>query len=94
MENKQVLKLIDGTFLPSEAGKVLFELINRKINYHQMERFSNEERFGKDESNSRGRIEQLKDARRRLEEIIDYTSIKGLRLKIESSIDITFIKEN
>ena len=94
MENKHILKLIDGKFIPSEAREVLFDLISSKINYHQMEMFSNEERFGKDESNSESRIEQLKDVRRRLKEIIDYTSKKGLSLKIESFIDITFIKEN
>jgi hypothetical protein len=93
METKHVLKLIDGKFIPSEAGKVLFDLISRKINYHQMVRFSNEERFGKDESNSKSIIKQLKEERRRLEEIIDYTSKNGLDLKIEILIDIKFIKE-
>lgn len=93
MENKHILKLIEGKFMPSEAGKVLFELISRKISYHQMELFSNEERFGTDESNSKTRIEQLKDVRRRLEEIIDYSSKTGLNLKIESFIDITLLKE-
>ena len=93
MENKHILKLIEGKFIPSEAGKVLFELISRKISYHQMELFSNEERFGKDESNSKTRIEQLIDVRRRLEEIIDYSSKSGLKLEIESFIDITLLKE-
>jgi len=94
MENKHKLKLIDGKFKPSEAGSILFELISRKISYHQMEIFSNEERFGKDVSNSKKRIEQLKDVRKHLEEIIEYSSEKKLNLKIESFINITFIKEN
>lgn len=94
MKNRHNLKLIDGKFKPAEAGKVLFDLISRKINHHQMEIFSNEERFGKDLSNSKNRIEQLKELRRSLEEIINYTSEKGLNLKIESFIEITFIEEN
>lgn len=94
MENKHRLKLIEGKFMPSEAGKVLFDLISRKINYHNMEIFSNEERFGKDLSASKSRIEELKESRRCLEEIITYTSAKGLNLKIESFIEIILIEEN
>ena len=94
MESKHILKLIDGEFKPSEAGNILLDLINYKINYHQMELFSNEERFSKDLSNSKSRIEQLKKVRKCLEEIINYSSEKGMNVKIESFIDITFIEEN
>lgn len=91
MENKHRLKLIDGEFLPSDAGKVLFELLKSKINYHQMEKFSNEERYGSDLKNSMARVEQLKETVKKLEEIILYSSEKGINLKIESVIEITFL---
>ncbi len=94
MENKHVLKLIDGIFMPSDAGNVLFDLISRKINYHQIELFSNEERFGNDLSNSISRIKQLNDIKNSLHEIIAYASEKGMSLKIESRIHITCIEEN
>jgi hypothetical protein len=94
MENKHVLKLIDGIFMPSDAGNVLFDLISRKINYHQIELFSNEERFGNDLSNSISRIKQLNDVKNSLHEIIAYASEKGMSLKIESHIHITCIEEN
>jgi hypothetical protein len=94
MENKHVLKLIDGIFMPSDAGNVLFDLISRKINYHQIELFSNEERFGNDLSNSISRIKQLNDIKNSLHEIIAYASEKGMSLKIESYIHITCIEEN
>jgi hypothetical protein len=94
MENKHVLKLIDGIFMPSDAGNVLFDLISRKINYHQIELFSNEERFGIDLSNSISRIEQLNEIKNSLQEIIVYASEKGMSLKIDSLIHITCIEEN
>ena len=94
MENKHVLKLIDGLFMPSDAGNILFDLISRKINYHQIELFSNEERFGNDLSNSISRIEQLNEIKNSLHEIIVYASEKGMSLKIDSLIHITCIEEN
>ncbi len=91
MENKHILKLIDGKFTPSEAGKVLFELISRKINHHQMEIFSNEERFGKDLSNSKNRIDELRVTNDYLKNIIDSTSIKQELLQISCFIEINIL---
>lgn len=88
MNTKHNLKLIDGKFLPAEAGKVLFGLLSYKINYHQMELFSNEERFGKDLSNSIKRIKELKVVNSSLKKIIDLTSEKGQILKISCFIKI------
>jgi len=91
MQNNQRLKLIDGTFAPSEAGKILFELISRKINYHQMELFSNKERFSSDFSNSVKRIEELKHTQNVLKKIIDHANEKQQKLQIDSFIEIKII---
>lgn len=90
MNTKHNLKLIEGKFTPIEAGEVLFGLISYKINYHQMELFSNEERFGKDLSNSKKRIDELKTVHSSLKKIIDLTSKKGQILKINCVIEIQF----
>ena len=90
MNTKHNLKLIDGKFTPIEAGKVLFGLISYKMNYHQLELFSDEERFGKDLSNSKKRIEELKTVHSSLKKIIDLTSKKGQLLKINCVIEIHF----
>ena len=89
MNTKHNLKLIDGKFLPAEAGKVLFGLLSYKINYHQMELFSNEERFDKDLSNSIKRIEELKAVNSTLETILRLTSENKQLLKISCFIEIT-----
>ncbi len=92
MENIQQLTLIDGTFAPAEAGKVLSDLISRKINYHQLEMFSNEERFGKDISNSKKRIEALKITQTELRKIIEYAVEKQYQLQVNGFIEIKFLK--
>lgn len=94
MDNIHQLALIDGNFTPSEARKVILDLISSKINYHNMEAFSVKERFNGDVCHSEKRIEALKEARRCLEEVINYTSAKGLNLKIQSVIELTFIEKN
>ena len=53
-----------------------------------MELFSNEERFGKDLSNSIKRIKELKVVNNSLKKIIDLTSEKGQILKISCFIEI------
>jgi hypothetical protein len=92
MQTNHILKLIDGIFLPAEAGVILMELINHKIKYHQTELFSNEERFADDLSNSKKRIEELKCTKEYLKEIIDYTFDNKLQLQIGGCIEIKIIE--
>lgn len=94
MDNIHQLTLIDGKFTPSEARKVILGLIGSKINYHNLEAFSVKERFNGDVCYSEKRIEALKEAERCLEEIINYTSAKGLNLKVQSVIKLTFIEKS
>jgi hypothetical protein len=91
MKNKYTLKLVDGKFAPAQAGKVLMGLISYKINYHQMELFSNEEMFGKDISNSKKRIEELKSTNDSLKEIIRTISDKAKMVEVKGLIEITVL---
>ncbi|MDE3185464.1 MAG: hypothetical protein KGM16_18790 [Bacteroidota bacterium] len=59
-----------------------------------MEAFSIKERFNVDVSFSEQRIAELKEARGHLEDIINNALEKGLNLKVESFIRITFIEVN
>lgn len=93
MEKIQQLTLIDGTFAPTEARKLLSDIISRKINYHQLEMFSNEERFGKDISNSKKRIEALRATNEQLKMIIDDAIEKQYRLQVTSFIDIKYVED-
>lgn len=56
---KHTAKLIRGNFSKEKAKILLLEFLSHKINYHQMQKFSNEERFGKDIEHSEKRIKEL-----------------------------------
>ena len=55
------IKLIDGDFSQARAKTLLLELLQHKINFHKVEKFSNEFRFGEDREHSENRINQLLD---------------------------------
>jgi hypothetical protein len=83
-------KLIDGQFYPNEALHVLISLFNSKINYHQLESFSNHIRHGSDLSLSENRVQSLRDSIEGIKEVIKLAGENGKQLKIQSVVQITF----
>ncbi len=84
-------KLIDGIFTTDEARSVLFQLFEHKINFHNREIFSAQERFGISSTTSRKRVEELKAAKENIRQIlIDVGNEKAI-WKIESTIVINLI---
>ena len=53
MTENPEFKLIKGTFSPEQAKIILNSLINSKINFHNLEDFSNSIRFNSDDSYSK-----------------------------------------
>lgn len=92
MNKNHDFKLITGTFTASEAAQILFSLISNKINFHAMENFSSQERFGKDLPNSQRRIQALRKTQASLKKIFDVAEKKNLQLKIEGSVKITIVQ--
>jgi hypothetical protein len=88
MEKEYQFKLVEGQFAPSEAGKVLFSLINSKINYHNLEIFSNQIRFDEENPHSKIRIKTLSDASEYIKELIKEGSLQDMELKIDGVIKI------
>jgi len=88
MEKEYQFKLIEGQFSPSEAGTVLLALINSKINFHNLEIFSNKIRFDEENSHSKIRLDLLLEASEYIRDLIEEASSKDLELKIESVIQI------
>lgn len=86
------LKLIDGTFIPSEAEKIIVALISSKINHHSMEAFSIKERFSGDVSHLEKRIEELKSVNVSFKKLTKFATAKGLKLKIKSVVQVSFVK--
>ena len=92
MKDKQRFQLIDGTFTPSKAARVLLALVKSKIDYHSLEKLSNEERFGRDVSPSEKRLQELKQLKTTLKEFFDSTTDEKQNLKIDGWIEITFLR--
>ena len=92
MNKNYDFKLITGTFTATEASQILFNLISTKINFHHMENFSSQERFGKEMPYSQKRIQALRKARASLTKIFDVAEKKDLQLKIEGSVKITIVE--
>lgn len=90
MKNEQVFKLIDGVFTPEEAGKVLTALINSKINYHNLEDFSNHIRFNNDISQSKKRVVELNEAKEKIKNLLEVAEVNGVNLVVNSTIEISF----
>lgn len=94
MKKEYQFKLVEGKFAPSEAGKVLFSLINNKINYHNLEKFSSQIRFDENNSHSKVRIETLSEAAAYIKDLIDEAGLKNMELKIEGVIQIMLLPKS
>ena len=92
MKASQEFKLIKGTFSTDDAESVLLALLNHKIKYHQGLIFSNEERYGKDNSNSVRRIEELKGTRANLRAFLEEAKIQGFNIEIQGDVKLTLQK--
>lgn len=93
MENKLTIKLIEGNFLPNEAGKVLFSLINSKIDYHNLEHFSAQERSDGDLEHSKQRIEYLKNCNEKLSAFLKIAAQNQNYFEITGDIQIRMIEK-
>ena len=87
MKNLEI-KLIEGSFTPKEARKVLSTVINSKINYHKIELMSEHERNGFENSNSRKRVDYLTKANDDIIEIIHKAIGEGKNFEITGNITI------
>ena len=84
-----IINLIDGKFKSAEAKKILLTLLHDKIKYHELEVFSNQERFGTELVNSNQRIKELKQAILALEALLKNTQEADQDLIIKSTIEIS-----
>jgi hypothetical protein len=92
MKDTQHFQLIDGTFTPAEASRVLLSLVKSKIDYHNLEKLSNEERFGRDLAHSEKRLRDLAQLNTVLKELCASAAEAKQNLKISGWIDITFVQ--
>jgi len=88
-ENGLTFKLVEGEYAPIEAKKILLGLINSKINFHQLEHFSNEIRFNDKTSHSKQRVKALTTASEQILDLVANTN--NMQFKIEGNIQISLV---
>ncbi|MBP2834011.1 hypothetical protein J8281_17580 [Aquimarina sp. U1-2] len=92
-KKEQHVKLIEGTFTPSEAADILISMITKKINFHKLQRLSALEQYCDDATvHLDDRIAQLKRAEEETKELIVNARKEGYQLKINGSVEIELVK--
>lgn len=95
MENKTIkpttITLVDTEFCPEDAAKILLSLVNHKIQYHQVEVFSSEERFGVPSAHSLERLKALKIASEEISKWMKAAMHENKRVKVHSQIFIELV---
>ena len=82
-------QLVEGEFAAAEAKQILLGLINSKINFHQLEHFSNEVRFSQKPVHSKQRVTALNEAVKKITDMVETTA--NMQFKIEGNIQISLV---
>lgn len=88
----QSIKLIEGTFTPSEAADILNDIIAKKINFHKIQRLKINEGNHDDPCNhDNERLSELQASKDRLSDILKDVRINGKRMSIKANISIEVV---
>jgi len=85
------IKFIQGNFTPAEAADVLLSLLNDKIKFHTVKALNLRQNEKDSVCSSTERILRLKEAKKRVEELVVSAHKNGMELKIDSSIEINLV---
>lgn len=88
MEENFQFNLVDGLFTSEEAARVLFPLLQHKINFHSLEQFSSEIRNDEDSFNSKKRISELQQAQAKLIEVLNEIRKSNKKIQVIGEIKI------
>lgn len=88
------IKFIDGCFTAAEAADVLLSLLNDKIKFHTVKSLHLREGKSDSDCGSLERIRKLKEAKKRVEELVVKAHKMGHQLEIDSTITIKLITES
>jgi len=86
------LKLISGNFSADEASRILFELVNSKINFHNMEIAHIQETGVGSIEKSELRLKELKKLKNEIKDLMKEAKQEGVSLNIESTININMME--
>lgn len=90
MNQPYQFELINGTFSVPEAREILLDMINKKINFHQMRNFSTEERTGEPNYASLQRIEELQKSKVDLLYKLEEAALLNTKIHVRSVTSLAF----
>lgn len=88
MKKTETIELVKGSFTPHEAREVLFQLLNGKINFHNLKNWSSRETFGKPDANSEQRLKYLVESQKNVEMLVLEATAEQKTIIINSTIEI------
>ena len=80
---QQILFVINYIF-------ILMDLCNKNLNFNQVQNFSSQIRFGKDDTNALKRMDSLKESKTSICEILNEAQATNKKLIIKSFIEIEY----
>lgn len=86
-------QLIEGTFDAHDAAEVLLSVLSDKINFHEVQIISCEERNSDGGEYSKKRFDELRKVRDEVTTMVKDAREKGYRFEITSRVDINLIKD-
>lgn len=91
MSEQHDYKFIEGDFSVEEAKMLLMSLINSKVNFHNLNSFSDYARFNKDIEKTNKRISELNVTQDEILKMMEEADVKGMKINIKSTISIELI---
>lgn len=88
------ITFIEGHFSPAEAADVLLSLLNDKIKFHTVKSLNLRETEKESDCGSVERINRLREAKKRVEELVVLAHKNGMELKIDSNIEINLVPKS
>jgi hypothetical protein len=85
------IKFIEGHFSTPETADGLLSLLNNKIKFHTVKALNLRQGENDSVSSAIERISRLKEAKKRVEELVVEAHMNGMELKIDSRIDINLV---
>jgi hypothetical protein len=92
-QNVASVKLVDGIFTPEEALEILLNLIQCKIQYHELNNFSSLVQHGKPDSVALHRLPELRAEQEKVKQFTQFARQRRCILKITSAIRVEIIDE-
>lgn len=90
MSSKKTFTLVKGSYTPEEAREILMNLIQSKIQFHNIRKLSCFEKSGTRDEKSEDRIEDLRKTQNKILEMLKESEKKGVKkVVINSTIDLT-----